>query len=75
MKRIVLSTIAAVAIATTSLSAVQFYVDDNGQVFINPAPGRTVLDMSNEKETVKTVEMSKEEKDQIRAEIKKEVLA
>lgn len=75
MKKVVLSTIATLAIATTSLSATQFYVDDNGQVFINPAPGRKALDMSNMQETKEKVSMSEKEKDELRAELKKEVIA
>jgi hypothetical protein len=75
MKKIVLSTIATLLIATTSLSATQFYVNDDGQVFINPGQGRTALDMSNITETKKAVSISKEEKAEIREEIKKEVLA
>ncbi len=68
MKKIILSTVAALVVCTSSLSAVQFYVDDKGQVFINPAEGRKALDMGNN-EISKT--LSKQEKE----EIKKEVLA
>jgi len=45
MKKIVLSTIATLLIGAVSLSATQFYVDEKGQVFINPAEGRTALKM------------------------------
>ena len=75
MNKIVLSTIAALTIGTVSLSAMQFYVDDKGQVFIHPAANRTALDMSDMKETTKKVQMSEAEKKKIRAEIKEEVLA
>lgn len=45
MKKIVLSTIAALAVSATSLSASQqFYVDDKGQVFTTSAPDRVALD-------------------------------
>lgn len=44
MKKIVLSTIAALAVSATSLSAAQqFYVDDKGQVFTTSAPDRVAL--------------------------------
>ncbi|MBW6489475.1 hypothetical protein [Sulfurimonas sp.] len=45
MKKIVLSTIAALAVSATSLSAAQqFYVDDKGQVFTTSAPDRVALE-------------------------------
>jgi hypothetical protein len=45
MKKIVLSTIAVLAVSATSLSAAQqFYVDDKGQVFTTSAPDRVALD-------------------------------
>lgn len=45
MKKIVLSTIAALAVSATSLSAAQqFYVDEKGQVFTTSAPDRVALD-------------------------------
>lgn len=48
MKKIVLSTIAAVAVGVTALSATQFYIDDKGQVFTTSAPDRKILkDESN----------------------------
>ncbi|MCF6309279.1 MAG: hypothetical protein L3J19_02220 [Sulfurimonas sp.] len=72
MKKIVLSTLAAVAIGATSLSATQFYVDDNGQVFINPAEGRKALNTGTD--AVSSV-LSAEEKKVITADIKKEILA
>ncbi|MCF6340399.1 MAG: hypothetical protein L3J10_06595 [Sulfurimonas sp.] len=68
MKKIILSTVAALVVCTSSLSATQFYVDDKGQVFINPAEGRKALDMGNN-EVSKT--LSKQDKE----DIKKEVLA
>jgi len=47
MKKTILSTVAVLAL-TTSLSATQFYVNDNGQVFINPAPDRKALTITND---------------------------
>jgi hypothetical protein len=45
MRRIVLSTIAALAVSATSLSAAQqFYVDENGQVFTTSAPDRIAIE-------------------------------
>jgi len=45
MKKIVLSTIAVLAVSATSLSAAQqFYVDEKGQVFTTSAPDRVALD-------------------------------
>ncbi|MBU1217029.1 hypothetical protein KJ870_10775 [bacterium] len=45
MRRIVLSTIAALAVGATSLSAAQqFYVDENGQVFTTSAPDRIAIE-------------------------------
>lgn len=45
MKKIVLSTIAALAVSVTSLSASQqFYVDDKGQVFTTSAADRVALE-------------------------------
>ncbi len=45
MKKIVLSTIAALAVSTTSLSAAQqFYVDEKGQVFTTSAPDRIAIE-------------------------------
>lgn len=44
MKRIVLSSLACLAIAS-SLSATQFYVDDKGQVFTTSAPDRAPLEV------------------------------
>jgi len=45
MKKIVLSTIAALAVAATSLSASQqFYVDDKGQVFTTSASDRVAIE-------------------------------
>lgn len=45
MKKIVLSTIAALAVTATSLSATQFYVDEKGQVFTTSAPDRAPLEV------------------------------
>ncbi|MDQ1337428.1 MAG: hypothetical protein QG617_395 [Campylobacterota bacterium] len=45
MKKIVLSTIAALAVSTTSLSAEQqFYVDEKGQVFTTSAADRIAIE-------------------------------
>ena len=44
MKKIVLSAIAALAVGATSLSATQFYVDDQGQVFTTSGEGRKALE-------------------------------
>lgn len=45
MKKIVLSTIAALAVSATSLSASQqFYVDDKGQVFTTSGPDRIAIE-------------------------------
>ncbi|QOY54412.1 hypothetical protein HUE87_11120 [Candidatus Sulfurimonas marisnigri] len=48
MKKIVLSTMAVLAIGSASLSAAQFYVDDKGQLFTTPAEGRKAFEMANE---------------------------
>jgi hypothetical protein len=44
MKKIVLSAIAALAVGATGLSATQFYVDDQGQVFTTSGEGRKALE-------------------------------
>lgn len=44
MKKIVLSTIAVLAIGATTLSATQFFVDEKGQVFTSAAEGRKALE-------------------------------
>ncbi|MDD2651532.1 MAG: hypothetical protein PHX44_00580 [Sulfurimonas sp.] len=45
MKKIVLSTIAALAVSATALSAAQqFYVDEKGQVFTTSAPDRIAIE-------------------------------
>jgi len=45
MKKIVLSTIAALAVSATALSAAQqFYVDEKGQVFTTSAPDRVAIE-------------------------------
>ena len=43
MKKIVLSSLAALAIGATSLSAAQFFVDEKGQVFTTEGEGRKPL--------------------------------
>jgi hypothetical protein len=74
MKKIILSTVAALAVCTSSLSATQFYVNENGQVFITPAEDRKALDMGNS-DIAKTLskEEKKEIKDEVLAEVKKSV--
>ena len=72
MKKIVLSTMAALVVSTANLSATQFYVDDNGQVFITPAEGRKALTTGDD--SISKI-LSVEEKTQIKKEVKKEVLA
>lgn len=44
MKKIVLSSLTALAITATGLSATQFYVDDKGQVFTTAGEGRKALE-------------------------------
>ncbi|MFA7611214.1 MAG: hypothetical protein WCY51_06920 [Sulfurimonas sp.] len=44
MKKTVISAIAALAIGTTGLSATQFYVDEEGQVFTTKGEGRKALE-------------------------------
>jgi len=44
MKQIVLTTITALLLGATAANATQFYVDGNGQVFTEPAEGRTALE-------------------------------
>lgn len=44
MKKIVLSTMAVLAVSTTTLSATQFFVDEKGQVFTTAGEGRKVLE-------------------------------
>lgn len=44
MKKIVLSAIAALAVGAASLSATQFYVDEQGQVFTTAGEGRKALE-------------------------------
>ncbi|MCW8955130.1 MAG: putative porin, partial [Sulfurimonas sp.] len=60
MKKIVLSTIAALAVATTSLSATQFYQDKNGQVFTTAAEGRVAIDLEEAAKVLNSVEEPKE---------------
>ncbi len=72
MKKTVISTIAALAIGATGLSASQFYVDEKGQVFIAPAEGRKPLDMATDTvSNALTKEEKKAIKDDILAEVKK----
>ena len=84
MKKIVLSTIAALTLGTVAVNAAAFtlYEDSNGQVFTKPGAGRTEMvittDMVTNKvqkeevySTPKTVKLSEEDK----AEIKQDLLA
>jgi len=82
MKKIVLSTIAALTLGTVAVNAAAFtlYEDANGQVFTKPGAGRTEMVISTDMITNKvekgyttpqTVKLSKEDK----AEIKQELLA
>lgn len=52
MKRIVLSSITALTMATVASANVQLYTDSNGQVFTTPAENRTALDMASKKITI-----------------------
>ncbi|WP_345993384.1 hypothetical protein [Sulfurimonas sp. HSL-1716] len=45
MKKIVLSTLAALSIATVASADAQFYTDSNGQVFTKGGEGRTAIEM------------------------------
>lgn len=81
MKKIVLSTLAALTIGTVGATAgdVKFYTDANGQVFVTPGEGRTEL-KANPSDVMNAMQaasqsVSSSEKDQMKAEIKKEVLA
>lgn len=57
MKKIVLSTIAALAVSATSLSAAQqFYVDEKGQVFTTAAEGRVAINLEEAGKVLNSVE-------------------
>jgi len=43
MKKIILSTLAALTLSSVTLSALELYQDTNGQVFTSPANGRTLI--------------------------------
>jgi len=86
MKKIVLSTITALSIASVSVSAasITLYEDANGQVFTKPGVGRTEMFISTdmitnkvEKEqtytTPHSVKLSKEDKDEIKQDLLAEV--
>ncbi|HUH43187.1 MAG TPA: putative porin [Sulfurimonas sp.] len=60
MKKIVLSTIAALAIGATGLSATQFYVDDNGQVFTTKGEGRKAINLEEAAKVLDSAEAPKE---------------
>ena len=47
MKKIILSSLVALALGYTNTSAqeIKFYADENGQVFITPAKGRIELNI------------------------------
>jgi len=82
MKRIVLSTILAVTLGTVSATAgVKFYTDANGQVFVTPGEGRTLLNV-NPQEVMNAMQVAsqtvnstdkKEIKEEIKAELKEEM--
>lgn len=76
MKKIVLSTLAAVAISATSLSAAQFtlYTDANGQVYTTSGEGRTELVLESKMFTNKVpTKLSVEDKKDIKEELTKEI--
>ena len=85
MKKIVLSTLAALTIGTVSATAgdIKFYTDENGQVFVTPGKGRTELkanpqEVMNAMQSASTIVSSsekKEMKEEIKAELKKDILA
>jgi hypothetical protein len=52
MKKIVLSSITALTLATVASANVQLYTDSNGQVFTTPAENRTALDMAPKNITI-----------------------
>jgi hypothetical protein len=83
MKKIVLSTLVAVALGTVSAAAgdIKFYTDENGQVFVKPGKGRTELNV-NPKEVMNAIQAAsqvvsssekKEMKEEIKAELKAEL--
>jgi len=55
MKKIVISAITAMAITVTSASAMDLYVDQNGQVFITPAEGRVHIESQAAKDIKKNL--------------------
>ncbi len=85
MKKIVLSTLAALTIGTVSATAgdIKFYTDANGQVFVTAGEGRTEL-KANPQEVMGAMQAAsqavtpsekKEMKEEIKAELKKDILA
>ena len=83
MKKIVLSTIAALTLSTVTLSAAAFtlYEDANGQVFTKPGAGRTEMIITTDmitntvqkEESYSTPKLTNEEKEEIKQEIIAEV--
>lgn len=59
MKKIILSTMAVLALGSVSLSATQFYVDDKGQLFTTPAEGRKAFEMTSENDSKSKSNFSK----------------
>ncbi|TKI68741.1 hypothetical protein FCU45_10035 [Sulfurimonas crateris] len=57
MKKTVISTIAALAIAATGLSATQFYVDEKGQVFTTAAEGRVAINVEEAGKVLNSAEV------------------
>lgn len=79
MKKIVLSSLVALAIGTVSATAgeMKFYTDDNGQVFVTPGNGRTEL-KANPSEVMEAMQAAtqisaKDMKDEIKSELKDEM--
>lgn len=72
MKKIILSGMAVLALSAASANAAQFYVDEKGQVFIQPGEGRKALNMDgNAVSNVLSSEEKKAIKEDILAEVKK----
>jgi len=80
MKKIVLSSLVALTLGTVSATAsdMKFYTDANGQLFITPGEGRTLL-QANPKEVMEAMQQAssqiskKQIKEEIKAELKEEI--
>lgn len=59
MKKTVISAIAALAIGATGLSATQFYVDEQGQVFTTEGPGRAAINLEEAAKVLNSEEAPK----------------